>query len=333
MRTKHKTFQILLGLLLIVSGKVAFAGTETHGGGGFSCQQGTFLVDLYEATIPGEYSKDGLKVIRSNEEMIVQLEKALDKLELVFSKALRSEAEKRYKVIGSILKNVPQGSALIAPDDVDGEFMPSGCKLVGVASYNDAKERLLLDGSQYAKMPNTDQAALWLHESLYKFLRDTMGVQDSRLTRKVVGYLFSTATVVEVQKAFPSNLNLFTESLSKKSKLIAEVNSQISPVFFVRVNSACQGLVLVAPDLEFVVGNFGQITADFRSSKQINTTIGSQSSADPKCHSKAEFFDQFLRPRGEVAMSVDDDLLVTEPWSLNFVLRSSEWDFLADRSK
>lgn len=71
-------------------------------------------------------------------------------------------------------------------------ILPSGkgCDLEQIAIYKDGSDQVRFIGSVWDKLDNTNKAALLIHESLYRSLRQ-MGDVTSDRTRKTVGYLFS----------------------------------------------------------------------------------------------------------------------------------------------
>jgi hypothetical protein len=92
-----------------------------------------------------------------------------------------------------ILTPIPTGTQLVPPIDTLHWMMEVGCRLESVAQYMSFPEghQLFIDTSLFKKMPPLDQAALWLHEAIYKVLRENDQDQDSLRTRNFVTHAFS----------------------------------------------------------------------------------------------------------------------------------------------
>lgn len=190
-----KNLGLVCGLSLVL-GSTAFAekgsghGTG-NGGGAWDCgpKQNVELVDLFEAAYPEEIVDGSLTIKRSHVPYEVQILERLEKLRpdypLFVEKVLRTL---RSIESGKVVDAIP--GSLAPPTDVNNEIMKPGCTLVGVAIYNDQLQRLRLDRSLLKRMSQTDQAALWLHEAIYKVFREG-GATDSRLARYVVAAIFA----------------------------------------------------------------------------------------------------------------------------------------------
>jgi hypothetical protein len=169
----------------------ASAGQESHGGGALICLQkgGTFdadLLDLREALATGH------EIPRSAEPVESQIRAALNKLEAVEPRFAQSAWNAYFELQGSV-KQPDAGMALAPPIDAMIRQIPRGCFFAGVAIYRAKEKTLDLDPVVYAQLDATGQAALWVHEAIYKVLRDQRGATDSRAARRLTGRLFSTA--------------------------------------------------------------------------------------------------------------------------------------------
>ncbi len=99
--------------------------------------------------------------------------------------ALVQQAKKSFQI-------TPEGTVLTVVNDSFETSIPSGCAAEQLANYyND--ELILIAGSLWEKMNNTERAALIIHEGLYAAER-LLGSKDSRRTRHVVGRLFDANT-------------------------------------------------------------------------------------------------------------------------------------------
>lgn len=93
-----------------------------------------------------------------------------------------------------------------APTDVMAPFIERGCSLKSVAVYNGdlagaLTGTLFIDRTLYQRMSPTDQAALFFHEAVYKYFRETYGVKDSMLARKVTACVFAGVPCAELSPA------------------------------------------------------------------------------------------------------------------------------------
>jgi len=61
-----------------------------------------------------------------------------------------------------------------------------------VAKWKDAAHILLRDKNAYDQMNRTSQAAMWIHEAVYRAMRDRAPMETSRAARRIVAYTFST---------------------------------------------------------------------------------------------------------------------------------------------
>ena len=189
---------LILFLVSMGLGSISLAGNEGHGGGGFICvknQAISELVDLWEASAIG-----GLEIKRTVEPIPIQAERAINKLKLQ-NLNFGTLVEMEFKKLPSIMRKLSPGVALAKPHDLYNGFEKAGpCFLAGLALYVDDENVLYYDekaiefgaNEDWAPLPITDQAALWVHEAVYKVLRDTQHVTDSRKARAIVGQLFGT---------------------------------------------------------------------------------------------------------------------------------------------
>jgi hypothetical protein len=162
-----------------------------NGGGALICAkpEDNELLDLWEASLPGFLTKNGLSILRSAEPVEVQVQAALKKLSLFWFDVRTLQAT--YLSILADKTSTKPGQVMPPPGDAYNEFEKEGCSLRGVAKYMDEQNILWFDPRLVSSLPSTDQAALWVHEVAYKLLRKQTGASDSREARKIVGYLFA----------------------------------------------------------------------------------------------------------------------------------------------
>jgi hypothetical protein len=192
-------------LLLISSllSQPAFAGHEVgHGGGAIVCRnsqkqiESAELLDLWEANVTHEnisYSQDSVDS---------QMDSALERLSAM-TPYFAHKVKERLSKLPKLISYLPEGMAIAPPKDAEEQFLKEGCALEGVAKYTsspDDHDTLYINPRITAKMSPTDQAALYLHEAIYKVLRDESYDEDSIRTRRAVRMIFGKAPIPSIPK-------------------------------------------------------------------------------------------------------------------------------------
>jgi hypothetical protein len=211
------------------------AGNETGHGGGI-------VMDCFEApniiSNPGQavlldrYEADraGLKPRTSAQTWIhnpawpnnpahvrAEIDRAFGRLQPL-NPGLAAAAIKMLPHIQGVRKPVPDGKSLPPPPDTLLEYLGKGCKLAGAFRFNDDSDFLEVDDLYFDILNEIDEAALWVHEAIYKVLRDAGQSDDSLDTRKIVGYLFSEETIPSVDIVqFLSSFRLYACSFEKEA--------------------------------------------------------------------------------------------------------------------
>ena len=93
----------------------------------------------------------------------------------------------------SKVKELPEGEIMAPGMDLGDSYaaiIPDGCELA-YAGYYESDGTLRIAQTIVEKMPETDQAALYLHEALYKVARVIGGETNSLHTRELNAYLFA----------------------------------------------------------------------------------------------------------------------------------------------
>lgn len=184
-------------------------GTETSGGGGAAvCRDqyknitSAYLLDLYE----GKY-RFNLNIPQTAQNPDDQIIKAISKIQDPVIKQLIKQT------IADIINRasfLPNGVSLSPSTDLGkdyGAVVPDGCVIEPIGFY-ESSGVLKISKSIYKALSETDKAAFFVHEAIYKLARDMVYQQDSALSRKLVATMFSTQTI-EVEKALEG---LFKES-------------------------------------------------------------------------------------------------------------------------
>lgn len=183
--------------LIIFLGTIScylWAGTAVSGGGGaFVCRdaQGNVrsaeLLDLWET----QYVY-GDKVVESNEDVDVQIDRVLGNLE-VYSPTFAAEIRNELSLQRELFESIAPDVAISAPKDALNVYGKRGCPLEGMMYYDVELKKIRYDKEIFSKLSsNTQVAAAYLHEAIYKILRQQPnGNTDSVGTRNIVGNLFS----------------------------------------------------------------------------------------------------------------------------------------------
>ncbi len=180
---------------IILSSLCTFAdgGASTGGGGAFVCRdqagkiQDSELLDLWEAR-----EIEGWNIPYNSEDVDLQISKALLKLKSIDE----SFYQKLLPTISTIQKNaqqLPGGVSIQPPSDALNKYGKTGCSFEGMMLYDGDYDRLMINSQVFSHLlNNTNIAAAWVHESIYKVFRDAMGHADSRNARKLTACLFAT---------------------------------------------------------------------------------------------------------------------------------------------
>lgn len=172
----------------------ATAGVISGGGGGaFVCRDGANqvvaveLVDLFEAEANGItiHYDDGVPVA-------AQVAAAIQKLSPIYP-AFAEQVQKEWTIVQARQAGGPD-VVVDTPTDVDKHYSKRGCSLEGMMYFDDVRGNLIINTSLFQlQKTKTDFAASYLHEAIYKAMRDESlpGAVDSTLTRRIVGCLVS----------------------------------------------------------------------------------------------------------------------------------------------
>jgi hypothetical protein len=186
----------------IVRARDAYVSPLTNG-------RGFQLLDLWEASSGfGPFFLHPQKIVYSNESVDQQIARAVGRLEAVEPEFGRRVGEAVQHVRKHWL-TIPPNAYVVPPVDTRVRFLPIGCQIVGFGAYSDSDDNLVIDPSIAKAVTQTDLAALFLHEAVYKVLRDQGQAEDSWKTRRIVGLMFSSRPLVlsELENGFPQNSN------------------------------------------------------------------------------------------------------------------------------
>ena len=229
----------------------AFAQNDKgNGGGAFICDDPTKseFLDLFEASL-NEEGNLGLNIIKSKDSVSNQIQNAF--LRFDPKTPLYRKIIKTYqKVLSAKRIPIPANMALSWPIDEKNRYQPINCKERGIIIYHDSSQQdsMDIDNNSLKLLSKTDQAAAWVHETIYKYLRDTQGDIDSIRTRKIVGYLFSNLPDSEVRLAL-EKYGIRPQDCAMSTSL-DEVES-----FTVKLNSSIEGVQVESSSEDYFVNN------------------------------------------------------------------------------
>lgn len=163
------------------------------------------LLDLWEASSGyGPFYLHPQEIMYSNEGIDKQIARAVQRL----TSALPEFGERVAKHVTHVRQHwmaIPPNAYVVPPTDTKVRFLPRGCQIVGFGAYSDSDDNLVIDPAIAKSVTQTDLAALFVHEAVYKVLRDSGEVEDSWKTRRIVGLMFSKGPLVvsELENGFP----------------------------------------------------------------------------------------------------------------------------------
>lgn len=143
--------------------------------------------------------------------------------------AFGARVRQAYEENRKIVTEVADGISLKSPDDAFEWMFEDGCKLEGAANYQTrfGNDRLYIDLRIVQMMSPTSQAALWIHEAIYKVLRQDDGDTNSLRTRDIVSQIFASEPVPEMNF---NNLHRFICLAQLPAN--AKVHSLVADVFW-----------------------------------------------------------------------------------------------------
>lgn len=182
--------------LLLSASTGAYAGPSSSGGGpSIICNgpegkvQTAQMLDLYEGQI-----RYGLAIPTLPTPGAAQLQAAFDRL-TAYDWFVASDVQAALVDISSKVAFLPDGVIMAPGVDLGDSYaavVPDGCELA-YAGYYEADGTLRISRTIFDKLDETDKAALFLHEAIYKVARELGEDTDSLATREINAYLFSAA--------------------------------------------------------------------------------------------------------------------------------------------
>lgn len=193
--------KVILLVAILIAGLALAGERDTHGGGAIVCRssegnviQSVELLDLWEGRTFSQYQYPNYTgdVDSQLKQIFRQMSMYVDFTFLLKLKAYTSKIKNEATYIDN-----PE-IAINPPSDAKNDFIKKGCKLEGFGIFKDEPGqfgKLWVDKSLYqsidSALPNFLIAALFIHEAIYKIMRDETSVMNSVLTRKITANLLS----------------------------------------------------------------------------------------------------------------------------------------------
>jgi hypothetical protein len=204
---------------------VANAGTAVSGGGGAYVYRAgdegpvmsSILVDLWESeNTPFVWqagaSAEMIKVdYNKTADVQLQIDRAIARLTAMDSD-LGAIVSQEIKQMQKSLRYLPLEVGLTLPNDLQTDYYPVNAHPEGMMRYNGYSHQLDIKKEIFDKLEtNTDKAAAFLHEGIYKAFRDGLDqAQNSILTRRLVACLFSQECVAMVPPILPTDRDIYS---------------------------------------------------------------------------------------------------------------------------
>jgi hypothetical protein len=203
-------FAVLIGLSSLYADSARAGGFNGGGGGALVCKDNSGkilsaeLLDLFETR---ELSQQTI-VYDNVTPVEQQVAKAIDKLGR-FDGQFKLKVLAAWKQIQTHTTEASDALVIDPPADAKKKFHKEGCSFEGMMYYDGDRQRLFIKMPIFqAQNTITDMAASYMHESIYKVLREQYFDTDSIQTRKITGCLFvdDVASCLRIGGLNPSNI-------------------------------------------------------------------------------------------------------------------------------
>jgi hypothetical protein len=200
--------------LTLATGTVSAAGISIgNGGHSLACTDSSGRVgfetfDLYEGRALFGYAYpqdnpnlDPFKLARS---LASRMDQALTTIPGFLEEPVDNLASK-VDYVRAAMKFLPPGVGLKGTGDIQ-EFIeiPANCKFVQTVNFRDSN-LVYVNTDAWNALDRVSQAALYLHEAVYWYMRETGVETDSRRARKAVAYMMSGGSLTP-RTALPSGI-------------------------------------------------------------------------------------------------------------------------------
>jgi len=178
-----KLFILTLTVLFSAHSNAERGAGGSGGGGAYFCQGSptqAFLLDLWEAeNLLGVKNRYEIDYSDKDDEILFQAERAIKKLEVVDSEFyLKVSDALKFVMDKKNQRDTDEKIEVLPPTDANPNIGMPGCPLKGLMYFIGKSEYIksdivLINRNVYnALINNTHKAAIWVHEAVYKVLRD-----------------------------------------------------------------------------------------------------------------------------------------------------------------
>lgn len=193
-------------LCMLMSAAVAYpAGKEGHGGNAVVCRDEASKI----------YSVEVLDLWEGREEFELQIQEPMGTAEEIAQQLSHRMAfvdSDYYSKVGNVVAEIIRKKTMLEDglilDPIPDSFpviQSPKCKIEQLAVYK-GNGVVLIATSLWKHLTNSQQAALYLHEAIFKVLRDRELVWDSRKARVITAYLFSNLVDIDFREFYNDHL-------------------------------------------------------------------------------------------------------------------------------
>lgn len=219
---------LFFGMLLLNA--QAFSSDKGNGGGAHLCpnENSIQMYDIYEGITRYNITPD-FDASMSVEQYI---QKALAKMTLAHPGiGLKLKENLDYLMAkGHLIKRYNLNMPYI--EDANILVVNIGCLYEQLANWDNVSGNVLVKGELFDRLDNLNKAALYVHEALYKFARDSINARNSDNVRRVVAEAFNAEAEFSHIKEWASWSNMVTILKDPKPYALA-INQQYSNTIYI----------------------------------------------------------------------------------------------------
>ena len=193
----------IMGALSITTQNLAHAGRDTGNGGvGIVCRnpRGNILsvemLDIYEGRI-----QNSLTYAAEPTDTDVRI--GMTEPKMISNPSFLREFQNELARVRAGWIFLPRGTGLEPTNDAFPVINRRGCAFEQVANYTD-EGQIYVDRELFSQMDSLNQAALYLHEAIYKLARNQVQETTSIRTRRIVAHLLArngdSAVIAELMR-------------------------------------------------------------------------------------------------------------------------------------
>jgi hypothetical protein len=201
MNIRHLFISIVL-CATVLPAAYAAEGAAGHGGAAIVCQTEAQMLDLFEGENVYGLGFTAIQAASAAEiaEAVLKKLNAYPTFKTLLSEELAG-VFKNARILNTDTRNIPT-------DDVNPIVTRAGCEIKPAAVYVKDQSIILIDRAIFSAFDVKNQAALYLHEAVYKIARDHVKASNSVTARKITAYLMSDTSDLSEISSDLANLRL-----------------------------------------------------------------------------------------------------------------------------